>query len=79
MERPKQNTNTEIRLKPVGIMVDNIKTKYYWKVVLLKDRNVVHDEVVTFSKWKARLIGWIWKYIPDLTFINRNYIIVCVD
>jgi len=81
MERPKAkaNTNTEIRPSPIGIRMDTFTKKYCGKVVLLKNGNVVHDEIVTFSKWKARLIGWVWKYVPDLTFDNRNYMIVDVD
>lgn len=52
------------------------KKKYYSKVVLLKNYNVVHDEIVTDSRFKGILIGLIWRYIPDLTYNHRRYMII---
>ena len=45
-----------------------VTRRYYGKVVLLKNHNVVHDEIITYSRLKGILIGLIWRYIPDLTF-----------
>lgn len=50
--------------------------KYYGKVLLLKDYNIVHDEIITNSRVKAFLIGIVWRYIPDLTYNHRRYMIV---
>lgn len=47
-----------------------------WKVILLKDHNVVHYESNRQSKWRCWLMGIIWKYMPDLTFNGRDYMIV---
>lgn len=59
--------------------ISTFKKKYYGKVVLLKDYNVVHDEIITYSKSKSKLIGLVWKYIPDSAFHNRRYMIIDVD
>lgn len=55
------------------------KTHHYCgKVVLLKDYNIIHREIITYSPFKAYLIGWIWRYVPDFTFKGRRYMIVDV-
>jgi hypothetical protein len=46
-----------------------------WKVILLKNHNVVVRECIA-PKWRAVLIGLVWKYVPDLTFDNRDFLIV---
>jgi hypothetical protein len=68
----------ENKPKPIGINLDTFSKNYCGKVILLKNGNVIHDEIITYSKSKAKLIGLIWKYIPDLTFDNRDYLIVDV-
>lgn len=55
------------------------KSQFFGKVILLKNYNVVHDEIITYSKFKSLFIGCIWKYIPDFTFKNRRYLIVDVN
>ena len=57
----------------------DVTRRYYGMVILLKNHNVVHDEIITYSRLKATLIGLIWRYIPDLTFKHRRYMIVDVQ
>lgn len=51
-----------------------ISTKYV-KVILLRNNNLVFSEHKA-TPFRAKLIGWIWKYIPDLTYKNRDFLIV---
>jgi hypothetical protein len=46
------------------------------RAILLRDDNVVWYETKRQSMWRCYLIGFIWKYMPDLTYKNREFIIV---
>lgn len=45
------------------------------RVLLIKNKNVVHCEYVN-SYFKCLLSGLVWKYFPDYTFKNRDYMII---
>lgn len=47
-----------------------------WKVILIKDYNVKHRECYCGTWLRCLIAGIVWRYIPDLTFNGRRFIIV---
>ena len=52
-----------------------IKKSKLWRVMCLKNYNVVEKECIA-PYYRCLIIGWIWRYVPDLTFKKRRYMIV---
>jgi len=47
-----------------------------YKVVLLEDYDFVHNELIVNNLLKAFIAGIVWKYIPDFTYKNRDFMVV---
>lgn len=47
-----------------------------WKIYFLEDYNVIVYESHAVTKFKAFMMGLIWRYIPDFTYDNRRYMVV---
>lgn len=56
---------------------ENINKSKKCRVMCLKNYNIVESEHIA-PYYRCVIIGWIWRYIPDLTFKNRRYMIVDV-
>lgn len=53
----------------------NVRRSNGWRVMLLKNHNVVHEE--RYGTWfRCFLMGCVWRYIPDFTFKKRRFMIV---
>ena len=46
------------------------------RLILLRDFDVVCAEFQPVNMLRARFMGWIWRYVPDLTYRGRRFMIV---
>lgn len=49
--------------------------KYKWRVVLLKNFNVIYKERCGTRLW-CYLVGFVWMCIPNSTFSRRRFMVV---